>query len=1391
MADQPTSLTAGAEQDSPESIIRKHLSPAMGGPNFDALIAALAVGDDINWTNALLAFDQLFKSTASGKYLDRIAANDGQTRPKDLGMSDELFRLLAIKLTTNKITHQAIREILEIFYGRDALRAHGETAFEEPFALTAGSTLLWTLDETQSFQIEFQQSQFSNIAEAKAVEIAAVLTKAMWDAGSNGFAAAVVDSETGGTKVRIYSGSLGLKSFARVTGGTAQPRLRFPDYVETYSGTVTSGLGYNWVYTVPTQNVTRLSLTTTGIPIVNLTGVESGDYLVIGSGVTGVATGTYRVRDVTTSWSGGSFTQNVDLDFDLGFVGTILQQSNDDYRFFRPVKANTMDGQRTVVVAQTLAGQIDIQIPATSQAVNRTIHSGAYLQNSADLLIKRIWRNAEGEVAVQTQPMSAALQPGALLTLDGLRSGFSLPWVSKGINGTYPAIASSGASHGSFYSVTQSAPTIPGNLSSGAVLANGDVLVTGGVSYPYTPYNGANRLRLLDQVVCGDDTEASDAMRWRYQWLATANMNAARLFHGCSALLDGRALVSGGNSTYLYVPGFGTATQLASTELYNPGTDTWSLMPAMSLARQNHTQITLNDGRILVVGGTWNGTTATNTTELFDPATLTWSAGPSMAIPRVYHQAVKLNDGRVMVIGGSTLGRQMSVDSATHAYWRMEDAGSTLTDSSANSLNLTVSGSSSQVNGKVSRARSFTGGYATRPGSGSDATVLKGEWTVEFWAQPLASGTIISYGGAGETGGDNVLMEIGISSNKVYWKWEHSGGVDVTGTQTGSLTSSSLPHKFIAVRKKFNGTDYDVTLFVNGVAVDQWAGQTNATGGGSSNWYVAYDPETSTAATATIDELRVSSVARTDKEIASDFLLGKGWLNTPDFPSGDTTNTTEIFDPNSNTWSEGPRMTWARSHHKAFVLKDGRVLVIGGAGRRSDLPLPTYTDFWEIYWPNNGVLQLEAWDATANQWSPMGLAPAGICTMNAEYIPEKDQILVFSSRGFSQINYNGVSSTYYNQFQTLDTNTMLWTQSYLPVSPRDRSFYVRDGVILIAGGNDGGSTNYPSMDLYVSGSDRLSAGSLNGIHTVTSSTISSITFQTPETSDYYSNLNFLIGNGSQAFASGEYVVPTGFGSATRSSNTTTLSFAPNIVAGKVAVGDTVFVNFEQVGGAFASGEKIVTAVADTSLSYADPGAPASASVKGNVSKDSYRSAVAHISAPASNTLGPYVFDVDAGRAITAATTGLTTSLLKHQNYDRIQVADNSLFPDAPGYLVLGFGTSKQSRPIKYLERVGTDLILIDYSYAMEFDYSVGDNVVYIVSRSPFVPGLPSDNENFYATGSSAGRIAAQSITTASAAAGIVLDFNVVYPGDRGLGGEGYPTEGAGKLSDAATVWGDS
>jgi hypothetical protein len=61
--------------------------------------------------------------------------------------------------------------------------------------------------------------------------------------------------------------------------------------------------------------------------------------------------------------------------------------------------------------------------------------------------------------------------------------------------------------------------------------------------------------------------------------------------------------------------------------------------------------VKLKDGSVLVTAG--RDARALSTVERFDPATLKWSAGPELADPRQYHAALTLDDGRVLVIGGA------------------------------------------------------------------------------------------------------------------------------------------------------------------------------------------------------------------------------------------------------------------------------------------------------------------------------------------------------------------------------------------------------------------------------------------------------------------------------------------------------------------------------------------------------------------------------------------------------------------------------------------------------------------------------------------------------------------------------------------------------------------
>jgi hypothetical protein len=72
-------------------------------------------------------------------------------------------------------------------------------------------------------------------------------------------------------------------------------------------------------------------------------------------------------------------------------------------------------------------------------------------------------------------------------------------------------------------------------------------------------------------------------------------MAARRSFHTATLLNDGTVLVAGGSS--------GPHFTLLSAERYNPATGTWSATGAMAEARDFHTATLLDDGTVLVAGG--------------------------------------------------------------------------------------------------------------------------------------------------------------------------------------------------------------------------------------------------------------------------------------------------------------------------------------------------------------------------------------------------------------------------------------------------------------------------------------------------------------------------------------------------------------------------------------------------------------------------------------------------------------------------------------------------------------------------------------------------------------------------------------------------------------------
>jgi len=695
------------------------------------------------------------------------------------------------------------------------------------------------------------------------------------------------------------------------------------------------------------------------------------------------------------------------------------------------------------------------------------------------------------------------------------------------------------------YNPATSISTNTGNLATpraapAVLLANGNVLIAGGS----TCDNYGNCFSL-------NSAEIYNPVSGTFS--SAGNMQAERDGHTMTLLADGTVLIAGGESC---VPGGGsgggggsssknlgeplsdgahltyasftpvtnsvTCTALASAEIYDPQTGSFSLTGSLNTARYNAAAIQLANGQILVVGGsneyyalnaaelynpssgsfttTANGletarsspditllnnalvlvsggstcqtpTCPTNTAELYDPTanTFQYTSG-NMNVSRVNHAAVLLTNGQVLLAGGT--------NQCYGASSCISDATTEVYDPTAGTFSLTQ-GLAAARSGHTGTL--VSNGSALLAGGIADGTTLS---SVEFY-QP-----------ASLTPPGLVSIAVAPANSSIF----------VAGIQQFVATGTFSDGSTSTLQSATWGSSSPTVAIINNAADDSGfafgvgLGSTTITAtvgtvSGSATLTVQ-PPVQSSGFTTTTGQMGTSLYAQTATRLTTGQVLIAGGMS----PSG-VVNNAQLYTPASQTFTAANPMNVARWLHTATLLNDGTVLIAGG----SDLANEETLDSAEIYSPTAGTFTLLSNTLnTARVGHTATLLSNGQVLIVGGYDPETGLIAdaelydpptqTFIDLGDTNVPRYEHTSTMlqngqvliaggetdpvptgaYNTAELFDPVTQTFTAVSVPMTTAregQAAVLLNNGQVLISGGNDPGTGSLNTAELYDPSSD--------------------------------------------------------------------------------------------------------------------------------------------------------------------------------------------------------------------------------------------------------------------------------------------------------------------------------
>jgi N-acetylneuraminic acid mutarotase len=133
-------------------------------------------------------------------------------------------------------------------------------------------------------------------------------------------------------------------------------------------------------------------------------------------------------------------------------------------------------------------------------------------------------------------------------------------------------------------------------------------------------------------------------------WSSTGSLATARLFHTAALLPNGEVLVAGGES--------GSGARLTSLERYDPTSGVWTAAGSApsAIGYPGVSATVLASGDVLYAGGLDAGYCAAATATLFDPRTRSWEPVGNLSTGRAFASSALLPDGQALLLGGVSGG---------------------------------------------------------------------------------------------------------------------------------------------------------------------------------------------------------------------------------------------------------------------------------------------------------------------------------------------------------------------------------------------------------------------------------------------------------------------------------------------------------------------------------------------------------------------------------------------------------------------------------------------------------------------------------------------------------------------------------------------------------------